>query len=483
MPTQIFLASTLYGAATLAAGIDAGVFPPAGRRVLLTSNHAVTAEVTPGLADMPGFAVLRGRFDEVLDWNAVIAPQHPSTWAPRPEDVPLWERQLRTLWDLGDDRVELVVESLQVPPAQTLCRLFPGAAVDVYADGLMSYGPTRFRLDPQLGMRVRRVLHPDLVPGLEPLLLTEFGVRAEPLPAEPLLKVLAELAELPYPADLEGLEGLPRGTDPDSAGPDRSNPTPAGPDRSGPGRPVLLLGQYLSALDLMTPAEEERLHGDMVRGAHALGHRELVFKPHPGAPAAYSREAEREAARLGVRLTVAAAPVLAETLYQRLRPALVVGCFSTGLLTAATLYGLPVARTGTGAVLARLTPYANSNRVPLALVDALLPDLADPDAVRAWTPPGPERVRAELAGLLTTVGFTMQPRILAARRAEAEAHLAGRPDPGALPYVTRRRLTVLGLPGGIPARLAFLPRSPRVRRAVRRLARLRRTGRSGRPLS
>lgn len=480
MPTQIFLASTLYGAATLAAGIDAGVFPPAGRRVLLTSNHAVTAEVTPGLADLPGFAVLRGRFDEVLDWNAVIAPQHPSTWAPRPEDVPLWERQLRALWGLGDDRVELVVESLQVPPAQTLCRLFPGAAVDVYADGLMSYGPTRFRLDPQLGMRVRRVLHPDLVPGLEPLLLTEFGVRSEPLPAEPLLKVLAELADLAETADLadlDGLEVLEGLADLDGL------PGGAGPGDTGPGsgRPALLLGQYLSALDLMTPGEEERLHGDMVRGAHALGHRVLVFKPHPGAPAAYSREAEREAARLGVRLTVAAAPGLAETLYRRLRPALVVGCFSTGLLTAATLYGLPVARTGTDAVLARLTPYANSNRVPLALVDALLPDLADPDAVRAWTPPGPERVRAELAGLLTAVGFTMQPQILAARRAEAEAHFAGRP--GALRYVTRRRLTALGLPGGIPGRLAFLPRSPRVRRAVRRLARLRRTGRAGRPLS
>ncbi|MEY2227951.1 hypothetical protein AB8B25_12530, partial [Streptomyces sp. BF23-30] len=71
MPTQIFLASTLYGAATLAAGIDAGSFPPAGRRILLTSNHAVTAEVTPGVTDMPGFAALRSRFDEVLDWNRV----------------------------------------------------------------------------------------------------------------------------------------------------------------------------------------------------------------------------------------------------------------------------------------------------------------------------------------------------------------------------------------------------------------------------
>ncbi|WP_060178830.1 polysialyltransferase family glycosyltransferase [Streptomyces sp. IMTB 1903] len=442
MLTQIFLASTLYGAATLAAGVDAGSFPPADRRILLTSNHAVTAEVTPGVAGMPGFAALRTRFDEVLDWNAVIEPQHPSTWAPRAEDVPIWERHLRALWGLGEDRVELIVESLQVPPAQSLCRLFPGAAVDVYADGLMSYGPTRFRLDPQLGMRVRRVLHLDLVPGLQPLLLSEFGARPELVPAEFFLKVLAEL-----PAD--------------------------GPDLEGVGdSPALLLGQYLSALDLMGPDEEEELHASMVRGAFALGHRELVFKPHPSAPAEYARRAAAEAERLGARLTVAGSPVLAETLYQRLRPALVAGCFSTGLLTAATLYGLPVARTGTGAVLARLAPYQNSNRVPLALVDSLLPDLADPEGVRAWTPASVGLAGAQRAGLLTAVGYTMQPQILSARRAAAEAYLAAHLTPDTWRYFTRRRLTALGLPGGIPAQLSFLPRSRTVRRVARTLRRV-----------
>lgn len=441
--TQVFLASTLYGTATLAAALDAGCFPPAGRRILLTSNHSATAEVAPGLDSAPGFAALRTRFDEVVDWNAVIAPQHPSTWAPRSDDVPLWERQLRASWGLGSDRVELIVESLQVPPAQSLCRLFAGAAVEVYADGLMSYGPTRFRLDPQLGMRVRRVLHLDLVPGLEPLLLTEFGVRAEVIPAAAFLKVVAALSELEAPL------------------------VPAPSD----GPPALLLGQYLSALDLMPAAEEEELHMAMVRGAHALGHRELVFKPHPSAPAAYARRAEEEAARLGVRLTVLDAPVLAETLYERLRPALVVGCFSTGLLTAATLYGLPVARTGTGAVLARLDPYPNSNRIPLALADALLPDLDDAAAVRSWTPPGPGRAAAETAGLLTAVGFTMQPKILAERRPEAERWLAGQLTPRTWRYFTRRRLTALGLPGGIPAQLSFLPRSRTARRVARLLRR------------
>ncbi|MET9603729.1 polysialyltransferase family glycosyltransferase [Streptomyces sp. NPDC006512] len=449
--TQLFLASTLYGTATLAAALDAGVLPPAGRRILLTSNHSPAPEITPGLPGLPGFAALRTRFDEVLDWNAVVAPQHPSTWAPRPEDVPLWERQLRSLWGLGEDRVELVVESLQVPPAQSLCRLFPGAAVEVYADGLMSYGPTRFRLDPQIGMRVRRVLHLDLVPGLEPLLLTEFGVPAEVIPAPAVLKVLAELAELPGPA-----LPVPPARDP------ARDPAPAAGEDAGAEAPALLLGQYLSALDLMSPAQEEELHVEMVRGACEWGHRELVFKPHPSAPAAYSRRAEEEAVRLGARLTVLDAPVLAETLYQQLRPALVVGCFSTGLLTARALYGIPVARAGTGAILARLAPYQNSNRIPLTLVDALVPDLAGP------APDGPP---ADLPGLVAAVGFTMQPRVLAERRADAERYLARHLTEQTWRYFKRRRLTALGLPGGIPAQLAFLPRSPAVRRVVHRVRR------------
>lgn len=445
--TQIFIGSTLYGTATLAAAVDAGSFPAADRRILLTSDHALAAEVSPRLADMPGFATLSTRFDEVLDWNAVIEPQHPSSWSPRADDVPLWERHLRTLWGLGDDRVELIVESLQVPPAQSLCQLFPGAAVDVYADGLMSYGPTRVRLDPQIGMRVRRVLHLDLVPGLEPLLLTEFGVPAELVPTEEFLKVLAELAAVA----------------PDGARPPASEEAPA-----------LLLGQYLSALDLISPAQEEELHAEMVRGAFALGHRELVFKPHPSAPALYARRAEAEAERLGARLTVLDSPVLAEVLYQRARPALVVGCFSTGLLTAATLFGLPVARAGTKTVLGRLSPYQNSNRVPLTVVDALLPDLADTDAVRGWSAPGPEEVSSRLGGLLSAVGFAMQPRILVEHRGAAEAYLTRHLDERTWRYFSRRRLASQGLPGGIPAQLTFLTRSPAVRRAVRQVRRVRR---------
>ncbi|MFJ8072705.1 polysialyltransferase family glycosyltransferase [Streptomyces sp. NPDC096176] len=432
--TQIFFASSLFGAATLAAAIDSGGFATADRRLLLVSNNAVTPETSPSLDRMPGFEQLRDRFDEVLSWNETISPFHPGGWAPRSEDVPLWERYLRRLWNLGDDRIELAVESIQVNPALAIAQLFPDAALDVYADGLMSYGPTRNKIDPLVGERVRRLLHLDLVPGLKPLLLAEFGVEPQLVPTEAFVKVVAELSD----AVPDACEGVAEG-------------------------PALLLGQYLAALDIITAEEEEALHVGMLAGAAALGHRRIVFKPHPTAPAAWTRTLEREAETLGVELTVLERPLLAEVLYRQLRPALVAGCFSTALFTAGGFYGTPVARVGTEPLLDRLSPYQNSNRVPVTLADALLPDLA---AGEAGTPAGADE---QIAGLISAVGFAMQPQLRPDLRPAAERWLGSSLDAYTARYFKRRRLTILGLPGGLP-----VPRGKTVRRVVRRGRRLRR---------
>ncbi|MFF4657019.1 polysialyltransferase family glycosyltransferase [Streptomyces sp. NPDC001381] len=434
--TQIFCASTLYGAATLAAALDAGCFPAADRRLLLVCNNATTPETTPAVDEMPGFEPLRDRFDAVLSWNDAISPFHPGAWSPRPDDVPLLERYLRLLWGLGEDRVEIVLESIQVNPAQAVAQVFPGAPVEVYADGLMSYGPTRNKLDPLIGTRVRGLLHLDLVPGLVPLLLGEFEVPARTVPAGAFLKVLGQVADA-----VPRLPPLPDGF-------------------------ALLLGQYLSALDILSVREEEDLHVRMMRGAVARGHRSIVFKPHPTAPARYSRLLEAEAEQLGVELTVLDTPVLAEVLFQRARPALVVGCFSTALFTAAAFYGLPAARIGTEALLERLTPFQNSNRVPVVLADALLPDLEEKDEI----------IPADtVAGLLSAVGFVMQPQILSGLRPAAEDYLRTRLDPRTRRYFRRKRLTSLGLPGGIPERLSFLPHNSTARWVVRRAKALRKS--------
>jgi hypothetical protein len=443
--TQIFVASTLYGLLNVVAGIESGLFDqsrdgePASedgcRRVLVTTDNGPIPEIGDGLDRMAGFEPLSKRFDQVESWNAAIRPFHPSDWKPRKSDLPLWERYVRGLWNLGDDRLELIVESIQVAPAQTIARILADARIDVYADGLMSYGPTRFQLDPLIGTRVERLLYPDLVPGLSPLLLSEFGVSRTVIPPAAVTRLIEEISE---PLDLT-----------------RVAPPDAGPV-------ALLLGQYLSALDILTPGEEERLHLQMLIGAIERGHTRVIFKPHPTAPRELADSLRVESRRRGIDFTVLDDPVLAESWYDRLPVAAVVGCFSTAMITATRYFGIPAYRVGTELMLERLSPYHNSNRVPVTIVDAIVPAVDDHVADLP--------VASMINELIATVGHVMQPGILPERRATAEAFLS-RHYPEASQYFKRRRLSVLGLPGALePAfgrRSAYRSARRRVSNAVR----------------
>ena len=181
-------------------------------------------------------------------------------------------------------------------------------------------------------------------------------------------------------------------------------------------------------------------------------------------------DALHEVARsCGVRLAVADERELAEAWFERGGVELVVGCFSTALLTALHIYGLPVARLGTELMLERLTPFHNSNRIPVTLVDALVPDLsALTDSARQ-----PHRsASAELTELVVAVGYAMQPQRLAARRSQAAAFLADHYESHSR-YFKRRRLSLLGLPGGVPPKPPA-PKAPPRRRFLRFVRRARR---------
>jgi hypothetical protein len=201
----------------------------------------------------------------------------------------------------------------------------------------------------------------------------------------------------------------------------------------------VLLGQYLSALGLLSPDEERRLYLQMVEETVAAGYTELVFKSHPGAPAGLTAPLAARAAELGAQLRVRESPELVETWYAAGAVDLVVGCFSTALATAG-LYGVPAARVGTELMLERLTPYENSNRIPATVVAAAIPPLT---ALGTTNPPKPE---LPLDQLVKTVGYLMQPSRSPDLRAEAADLLQRRPDE-LRPYVKQLRLTQLDLPG------------------------------------
>lgn len=394
----LFYASTLFGAMTLAAAIEEGRFG-GGPRVLLVSNNAAIPEVTPAPDEAPGFAALRGAFDRVLSWNEIIAPLHPSDWKPRSIETPMLGRLLR---DLLGEPGELVLESIAVPPARTLAGLVKDCPITVYSDGLMSYGPTRDPLPQEIAGRIGRLLHLDLVPGLTPLLLAEHGVPAEALADASFTRVTGRVAE--------AAEAAPRAE-------------------------AMILGQYLSSLGLLTAAEEAGLHERMLRGLAARGHRTVLFKPHPAAGRRHARELRPVAAELGVELLVAPETTPAEACFAAHRPDLVAGCFSTALVTARRLFGLPVAAAGTGLVLERLTPYENSNRIPATIVDATLPRL-EADGTIAEPP------AHDLPALVGAVGYCMQSAAHPGLREAAAAYVR---DHGPARYFKKRRLEALGL--------------------------------------
>ncbi|MFH9688454.1 polysialyltransferase family glycosyltransferase [Streptomyces sp. NPDC017413] len=454
MTIRIFHASSPAATVLLAAAIDAGCFTEPDRRILLLSRTGPAPEAVADVSETAGFERLRARFDKVLSWNDAISPFHPDGWNPRADDAPLWERHFRRAWGLGDEELELVVDSPHAGPARALTQIFAGVPVDVYAEGPGGYGPTGEKIPPLTGVRVRRLLHPDLVPGARLLLLGEHGVEQRSVPAEAIIKVVGELADAE--AELPSVEA-----------------------------PALLLGQDLAGSGLIPAAEEAELRLEMVRGAAALGHRRLVFAPGPYAPWEDPAALRAEADRLGVELTVldTARPVVADVLLHRLRPALVVGCTSAALFGAARFHGLPVAAVGTGLLLERLTPYENAERIPATLADALLPGLGDAEAVAAQPPYGGAELPyggaelpyagAELDGLLAAVGFAMRPRVRPDLRPAAERYLSTYLDDRTWRYFKRRRLASLALPGVVPARLAFLRSSPALRRVARRARALR----------
>ena len=421
--TKVFYCSTLFGAMTLSAAIDAGCFGAHDeRRLLIVSTNSVIPEITPAVDEVPAFDALRGRFDDVVSWNDVVAPLHPADWSPRASEVPMLARMVCARFALSEVS-ELVVESIAVAPARTIARLVRDCPITVFSDGLMSYGPTRDALPVDISGRLRRVLYLDLVPALEPLLLREYGVAVEAVADSAFARVLAEL---PAPAGAAQAHGCP-----------------------------VILGQYLAAIGIMTPIEEAALHDDLLRALVAGGHRHVVFKPHPAAGLKQARQLRVCAADLGVRLTVVGDAVSAEAWFRDARPELVVSCFSTALLTAAHYFGLPVATMGCPAALERITPYENSNRIPTTIVDAVVPELR-PDGSRSVPP------ALDVAALVRAVGFCMQPKRHPDLRPGAAEYLQRN---GSERYFKRRRLEATGL------LTPPIQRSPSVARA-RRLARL-----------
>jgi hypothetical protein len=377
---QLFIAPTFWAAATMAAAIDSGLYRDTEQRVLLVINNAKIPEIGRSLIEQQGFDSLASRFDRVVYLNELIFPYHPRVWNPPTRKIPMWRDTLLEAAGI-EGEFGITLQSLPVRPSTTLTRLFRGAPIDVVSDGLMSYGPTRKPIRPSVAENLRRLLYLDLAGGLRPVLLSEHGIENVVVPAESFRAVVQEYGKVAF-------ENA-------SVGAMVDEPVEA-----------IMLGQYLAALGLVTEEEEEELHREFLRAAVALGYSSIAFKPHPSAPPAFTHSLIDLGRSLGVELKVLDEPVPVEILYDRLRPAVAIGCFSTGLSTAVETYGMTGYTVGVDKVLGRLPRFKDSNRIPLAITDVRL-NRVEWDEVGAISVRQPPAIDVQL--LVAEVAQAMQP--------------------------------------------------------------------------
>jgi hypothetical protein len=425
--TQICAASTLFGAMTLAAGIDSGAVPaPAGgERILLASNSAESPELTAPWHEAPMAAGVLSRFDRVIFLNDDLRPYLPATWVPRDEDMPMLDRALRSHWALGNEPLELVA-----PSSSMLARIFRSADITALSVGLTGYGPLRFKQPMHVIQRLGSLAYVDLLPGVTPVALPEDDIALAPVPADAFRHVVTELV---------------------AAADDGPGPLADYSDRPT----ALLLGQQLSALGAISREEELLLWLEMVDAAVRHGAQRVVFKPHPAAAPAMVEWLQLRAEATGVEFVALRTPYPAEMLASAGRFDSVVSTYSTGLVTLSGMYGLVPISVGTEMLMGRLSPFASDDRIPLTIVDALT------------RPSAPYADAARLQGLIDAVSYCMHTGTLARLRPEALAIMTALSPEERLRYAHRPQLAELGLEPTAPARKL----SP-LRRLQRRIDRI-----------
>ena len=171
---HVFEVATGFGLCGVAAIIDRFDVGRVEDRVLLVANTVPAPEAVPAVHESPEYAALLSRFGRIVHLNDLIAPEHPFGWSPAPDThhARLATAQLLAACGIeAGDPHTLWIESIQGTASQSLVRLFDTARIHVYADGLMTYGPTRIEVPSVVGDRIDAVVHLDLVPGHGPWVL------------------------------------------------------------------------------------------------------------------------------------------------------------------------------------------------------------------------------------------------------------------------------------------------------------------------
>jgi|GEM_PF-1025039 Glycosyltransferases involved in cell wall biogenesis len=389
----IFLATREHGLAMCLA-IAERLQIPVAQRVLVVADTSRSYEVQPSFPAEQRRGYVDG-FAAIVDWNQLIWPARAQGWTCVSGTT---EARLvaAAVTGSGPAPQRLVLESIQVPPAAALAALFPGADLQLYSDGLMTYGGRP--LDFGLAGRVSALHYRDLLGGIRPRLLDQAdGIAYHPYPIAAVERFAARTAA------------------------ETATDEPAGPV-------AVVLLQYLAHVGLITRAREVALNHRMVEAALASGAARVLVKAHPA-------HADDLAGLLGdPRVEAFAGGGSLESWLLTLDPeqrarTTVFSAFSTGL-TGALRLGAQAVAVGTHELLRRL-PAGDGNRIPVAVCDALCPRIP---LAGGLTPEPAQLAADDVELLLDLLSYANDP----AGRWRARTRIAARLF--ALPAASRDRI-------------------------------------------
>ncbi len=342
------------------------------RRVLFLSAHNQDFEVRNPLIDLVDDENVKRAFDKIMILNDLIAPLHPAQWKPIGNEVEQLAQRSMIEAAIGGKVTSILVESLQVAPALTIANLFSDSAIEVYSDGLMVFSPIKTNLPTSILSRVAKCHYVDYISPVKPYIFEPYSIELSPIKCDDLKSEFANIAH-----DEKSLPDL------------RSS--------------AVFLGQYLADSGLMSQDEEIDLYvRGLVQSQRKLKTKRLYFKAHPSFPQHALEQLLISCDEAGLEIEFLSQKVLIEEYLMHTKPSAVISIFSTGLMSANKIFGVPAYKFGTDRVLESLLGTTNSNFIPAVLISECLPSLNDTPSINIDY--------NRLVGLLETLSSCMHPK-------------------------------------------------------------------------
>lgn len=338
MGTLLAEATTISDLVTINAILDSGLIEYSEASLVIADVTTRFEAWSAIMSSIGEYEYLTSRFARISYLNELIFPQHPVDLRSEDES-PASIKRLKDL--MGVEYAEnLLLVSIQTPPASFLAEIYNEADVNVYADGLMVYSPTRTDLPKSVLQRVKRVFYYDYIPPIKPFVLLEAHPEYVPIPKASYRKLV------------------------------RKKPL----FRKGDRKNIVIIGQYLGDIGFISHEEEYQNYLKILESEFSQHGNEYnyVFRPHPTSRIAYGRRLMQFAKEKGIPLAIDDSIAPIEFLYNEENAAKIAGMFSTSLFSLNFLNDIPAASYFCDQLYDKMTPFLNSNRTPLIISSLLL---------------------------------------------------------------------------------------------------------------